>query len=658
MRSGRRSLAIVALTALAACGTTNEVHSTRADPINSAGVPSSEPVGTTAPTGTNASTDTTEAPSTARLEWGACHDPSAEDPTLECATLEVPLDYDKPTGDSIDMALIRAPATEKRQGALLVNPGGPGASGFDFVATNGAAIASVLGTTSLDVIGFDPRGVDRSGGIHCVTDEFMDKHLYVDDTPDTPEERALYDESKTGFVDACTQKYGDTLRFYSTANTARDMDAIRAALGDEQLSFWGGSYGTYLGATYATIFPGRVRAMVLDSAFEPNGDTAQQAFETNLVGFEKAFNNWIAWCQSDAMCDFTATDVGARWDALKQQLDSSPIAGPDGRLANNATMERATTAALYSKSDWPVLAKALADAERGDPVGIFALADADAGRNQGGTFTTLWQSLPIIRCASGVEAPPPTDPEALAATLRAAAPRLGKDLTADDLTSRAKDCATLVGNARPVELSYSGDGPIVVVGGINDPATPIRWAKKMTAELGSNARMVTFTGEGHGQLGVSTCVTDIEGALLAKLTLPKADTVCDPDPVIPKPTWWDTLPVPEGISAVTSLPAVASDLPASPTQVFGEMRTTTMSPEDAVAAYTQVLAGGGFESFDAQQLFPISHTAQGTYSNLNDGSTLVVIALGSQAFDDKQLQSARGEVPPGTTVVWLFAVKS
>ena len=193
--------------------------------------------------------------------------------------MKVPLDYDNPGGDSIDMALIKYPASEDRIGAVLFNPGGPGASGFDPIAFSGSSIAQGLGITSLDLIGFDPRGVDRSGGLHCVSDEFEDQHLYIDDTPNTPEEQALKDEANTGFIDGCKQKYGDTLRFYSTANTARDMDAIRAALGDDQISVMGLSYGTYLGATYARMFPDRVRAMVLDSVVEPNGDTVQQAFE-------------------------------------------------------------------------------------------------------------------------------------------------------------------------------------------------------------------------------------------------------------------------------------------------------------------------------------------------------------------------------------------
>ncbi|MDP9463848.1 MAG: alpha/beta hydrolase, partial [Actinomycetota bacterium] len=243
MRPGRRTLAIVVMTALAACDTSAEVRSTGADPIDGATGPSSEPVETVESTDTVEPPDTTVDANKATIDWGPCDDPSAEDPLLECATLPVPLDYDNPSGESIDMALVRLPASGDREGAVLFNPGGPGVSGFDFIAINGTAIAPALGLESRDLIGFDPRGVDRSGGIRCVTDEFQDQHLYIDDTPDTAEEQALKDEAETGFVDACEQKYGDTLRFYSTENTARDMDVIRVGLDDEQISFFGGSYG-------------------------------------------------------------------------------------------------------------------------------------------------------------------------------------------------------------------------------------------------------------------------------------------------------------------------------------------------------------------------------------------------------------------------------
>ena len=177
--------------AFTACGTNAPVHTSRADPIGSSVSPG-DPTDTSAPAGTNGPADTTEpgntsAPNNDTLDWTACTDPSAVDPSLECATLKVPLDYDNPSGDTLLMALIKYPAAGDRTGAVLFNPGGPGASGYDPIGFSGSAIAQGLGISSLDVIGFDPRGVDRSGGLHCVSDQFEDQHLYVDDTPDTPE---------------------------------------------------------------------------------------------------------------------------------------------------------------------------------------------------------------------------------------------------------------------------------------------------------------------------------------------------------------------------------------------------------------------------------------------------------------------------------------
>lgn len=610
---------------------------------------------------TTATTDTTPdsipEPEVEPIEWGECDDEAVTDDELECATLTVPLDYADPTGETIDIALVRAPATGDREGAVLFNPGGPGGSGFDPIAYSGLTIQGELGLDDFDIIGFDPRGVDRSNGIQCVDDAFQDEHLYLDDTPDTPEEEALLEEADQGFTDGCKERYGDTLKFYSTEYTARDMDAIRAGLGDEQLSFLGISYGTYLGGVYATMFPDRVRAMVLDSAYEPNGDTVEQQYLTQLVGFENAFNDWAKWCQDDPACPFNAPDVGARWDALLLQLDENPIPNPaDGRLGNQSTLDTATSAALYSESEWPVLADALAKAEAGDPSGIFALADDYNGRNADGTFTSLFQSFGIIRCASGITSQPPDDPEGLLKKIQEQAPRFGADVTLDDLISEDGDadgCEELVGaDVQPAELNYSGEGPIVVVGGTNDPATPFRWAEEMTKAMGPNASLVTFTGEGHGQLLSSTCVTEIEGALLADLTLPDDGTVCDPDPAVEQPDWWGSVPIPAEYSAVTPLPAVNAALGLTDTLGYGEIRTTTLDTQGAADAFDATLTDAGFQALGSQDL-GIADTIENGYFAPN-GDLLIVLVMGPGAFDTEELSGAKPSVPPGQTVVLYF----
>ena len=643
---------VAALAAMSAAGCTTD-----------SGVTSGEqtPVQGTSPT-TDAPDDTepgTSLPAESPvdpLEWGACDDPEAEgDPDLECATLAVPLDHDDPSGATIDIALVRYPASGERQGAVLFNPGGPGGSGFEYIAQGGSVISQSLGLTDFDLIGFDPRGVDRSGGIRCVDDATQDRYLYIDSSPDTPEEEALYDEADDVFVDGCRANYGDTLGLYSTEATARDMDLIRRAMGDEQLSFLGISYGTYLGGVYATLFPERVRAMVLDSAFSPEGDTVEEQWSTQLVGFEEAFNSWVAWCQdTPAECEFSTADVGARWDTLYDQLDATPVPATDGREGNQAVMDTATGAALYAESQWPVLGAALADAEGGDVTGLFALADSYNGRNPDGTFSTLFQSFTIIECASGIDQEEPDDPEALAAALREQAPRFGADITAEDLTEGSGCDELLDDQVEPFAVDYTGDGPIVVIGGTNDPATPIRWAEELTAEMGPAARLVRYEGEGHGQLLVSSCVTEIQAALLVELELPDEGATCQADPAVEQPEWWADIPVPEGMSDVVSVPALAAALGVTPSLGYGEFRTTTVSATEAAELYDEALLDAGFENLGSQDL-GIEDSVNTTYVT-PDFEAVVLVALGPDALASDDFASAAGEVPPGTTVVLLIYV--
>jgi pimeloyl-ACP methyl ester carboxylesterase len=587
------------------------------------------------------------------LQWAPCTDEDARDPRAECATLKVPLDYDHPEGATVTLALSRVRATEPRVGAMLFNPGGPGGSGFSPVAANGSFFQSTLRLDDHDIIGFDPRGVDRSGGIACVDGTFLDEQMYLDDTPDTPAEKEALATSDAKFAEACTAKYHDTLRFYSTANAARDMDAIRAALGDETISFLGISYGTYLGAVYATMFPNRVRAMVLDSAYEPNGETPEQQFLTQLVGFEGAFRDWIAWCEQETECAFKTPDVAARWKQLKASLDDTPLMVGQ-RAVNQVVLDEATKGSLYSRSDWPVFGQALAKAAAGDGSGLLDLADQHNYRNADGTYDSLVQSFLVISCASGFESPPPADLPSLLAAIKAKAPLLAGELTLDELQQSVQpDCPALTPGAAPIApIAYDGKAPIVIVGGKNDPATPIRWAEEMTKAMGPSARMVTFTGEGHGQFATSTCVTEIEAAVLSEGTLPEPGAVCDPDPVVPKPAWWDALTIPAGIGSVTPIPAVQSILGLGDTQAYSEVRTATLAPKQIVDAFEATAAANNLTAVGTPNL-DIADSAAIAFDH-TDGSRFIVVALGPKAFD-KDLAPAKSSVPVGATVVVLVA---
>lgn len=599
------------------------------------------------------------------LEWGDCDDEVATDPALECATLTVPLDHDAAdaaasatsvTEDedaaapaTIDIALVRVPAARSRVGAILFNPGGPGASGFDYVAQGGQTIVDELGLQQYDLIGFDPRGVDRSGGIRCQTDADLDRYQFPDTTPDTPEEQALLDESDTAFAEACVAAYGDTLRFYSTAATARDMDLIRRSLGDDKISYLGVSYGTYLGAVYATLFPERVRAMVLDSAYEPGGDSVLEQYSTQLVGFEDAFDAWAAWCAATEGCPFEAPDVGQAWDDLRDQLDVTPVVNDDGRSANQSVLDLATIAALYSETEWPVLADALARVRDGDASGVFSLADGYLRRDADGTYASITQSNPVISCASGLQSDTPDDPAALVAQLQELAPRFAHDMTVDDFDD---DCAALMPSVEPVALGYDGRAPIVVVGGANDPATPLRWAEELTALMGKRARLVVSNAEGHGQLLTSSCVDAIEGRVLADLELPEPDTVCEPDPDVTRPTWWDALPVPTGVSDVVLLPALTGALGLTSTLAYSEMRLTDLDPAVAIATYTEALVAGGFIDGGTQE--PFAGSVQGVYLE-PDGDFFSVLAIGQAALDEPEMDGVEDVFPEtGTLVVLLY----
>ena len=580
------------------------------------------------------------------LSWGSCDDPAVTEDELECATLTVPLDYAEPDGDTIDLALVRVPASRSRDGALLINPGGPGSSGFDFVAYSGTVLRDEMGLDEFDIIGFDPRGVDRSGGLRCLSDAEVDASVYLDYTPDTPAEQELLDASAE-FESACLETYGDTLRHYSTENTARDMDAIRAALGDSQISYLGISYGTYLGGVYATMFPGQVRAMVLDAAFDPVGDTVEENYSTQLVGFEEAFDNWAAWCEGTPdECAFSTDDVGAAWDQLYADLDTEPVENGDGRLANQAVMDTATTAALYSESTWPVLATALERTTQGDPAGLFELADGYMGRSPDGTYSTEQQSFAIISCASGFTSPTPDDPEALAEELREKAPRFGGEITADDF-SGDDGCSTLTPGAEAKEIAYTGDAPILVVGGENDPATPIRWAEEMTASMGDNARLVRYTGEGHGFVLISRCVTEIEATVLVRLELPTDGTSCDPDPDIERPVWWDGLPLPDGVSPWRSDPAVLGTLGIPPSFAYAQIAYTSLAAQATMDAFDAAMEGAGNDLLDRQQ--PFDGIDQSVYAVGDD--VVIIFVIEPSDLDSPDLAGLSEVVAPGMTLI-------
>ena len=470
------------------------------------------------------------------VEWETC-DEFPDDPSVECGTVMVPLDYRNPDEQTIDIALLRYPAQSgKAKGVLLVNDGGPGSSGVDFAYYSGADMIESLGLEDFDIVGFDPRGVDRSGGLKCQSDEDIDRFMYLDYTPDDDDEQALYDEWLEA-EDPCVVEYGEELRHYSTENIARDMDQIRLAMEVDRIHYLGISWGTYLGGVYATLFPEHVRSMFLDAAYDPQGDSADESELTQAVGFEKSFDAWVEWCEDDAeACAFSSSDVKAEWLDLEEQLDAEPITTSDGRDVNAVVLETATIAVLYSETDWPLLGNALADAARGDGAALLGLADNWVGRDEDGTFSSSNDAFGIIECASGTYAYEPDDPESLFERLREEAPWYSRDYTVDDM---GLSCDDAFGDPDIFEIDVTASLPIVVLGGTNDPATPMRWSEEMVLRLGDEARLAVFNGEGHSHILASRCVDEMASSLFTSLRLPADGTECDPDVPVEKPTWWD-----------------------------------------------------------------------------------------------------------------------
>ena len=475
------------------------------------------------------------------IDWKACVGKDAPEAPFECGFVDAPVDYHYPEGDKVSVALVRLPSdsSDTRRGVILTNPGGPGASGFDFVVSSGKDLASELSLAEFDIVGFDPRGVDRSGGLRCYTDAEMDKFSYLDWTPDNKVEQALFDESDKD-TSTCQDSLGKSIKFYSTENIARDMDLIRAGMRVDTIHYLGISYGTYLGGVYATLFPDRVASMVLDGAYDPQGDTAEEEYTTQAVGFEKAFTNWVTWCETDIECDFQSKDVALKWELLYDRLDKTSVTTSKGREVNHEVLMTATISMLYARWGWTYLGNALQQTQDGKPDSLLELADLYQNRQDDGTYLTSNDSHYLIYCASGFEKKLPNDPEALVEKLKEVAPWYSQGIDVSYFDEPL--CEEIFRGIKIFDIAYKGKAPIVVIGGENDPATPFRWSQEMLTNMGTNASLVRFTGEGHSQILESKCVNAIASDTFRYLKIPEAEVNCDADKPVLRPVWWSEIP--------------------------------------------------------------------------------------------------------------------
>ncbi|MDT0327160.1 alpha/beta hydrolase [Nocardiopsis lambiniae] len=469
------------------------------------------------------------------LEWGDCDSGPSE---AECAVYEVPLDYDEPQDERIGIAVKRMPATgDDVIGSLLVNPGGPGGSGFDYV-DHAPYIVSDRVRERFDLVGFDPRGVGRSSPITCLSaaelDEFIGAEAEsVDGDGDMSElteaGMARMEESSRGFVEACRTNAPELMLNVGTVNVARDMDVLRALLGDEKLTYLGASYGTHIGAHYADRFPERVRALVLDGAVDPSQDQLDLSV-AQATGFETALRAFVEDCLTRGDCPLggegdSVADGVAALDAFLTSTAEEPLTnGMDDREINRARAELGVLAALYSESWWERVRQGLDDAMNdGDGTVLLQLGDDLYSRNDPRDYENSTAALIAVNCS---DSPSPREVEDYAE----AAAEAGEEspIFGPTLAWGALPCAFWPEEAVFSEGPLDGEGaaPIMVVGTTRDSATPYAWAEALAGQL-SSGFLVTRDGDGHTgyQMG-DACVDRMVDAYLIDLEVPRDGMAC------------------------------------------------------------------------------------------------------------------------------------
>ncbi|MFF4985251.1 alpha/beta hydrolase [Streptomyces sp. NPDC001046] len=456
------------------------------------------------------------------LSWGRCKataDGPAPSSEWQCATLEVPLDWSKPDGETIGLGLIRAKARGgDRVGSLLFNFGGPGASGVSMMPSY-APTVSRLGER-YDLVSWDPRGVGASEGVRCRGDKEIQASEAVDVTPDTPAEEKAYLADAADFAEGCQEDAGKLLAHVSTADSARDMDRIREVLGDAKMHYFGISYGTELGGTYAHLFPENVGRMALDAVVDPGADTVGHA-ENQARGFQRALDNYLTSTGQDP--EEGSRDIAA----LLRRIDERPLpTSSPGRKLTQTLAVTGIVLPLYSKDSWPTLTSALDAARKGDGSELLALADGYNERDPSGRYGTTTHSQRVISCRDDRQRPTAAETKKLLSRFEKVSPVFGAFL-AWDTAGWCHDWP-VSGQHHTPEVSAPGAAPVLVVGNTGDPATPYEGARRMADELGEGVGvMLTWRGEGHGAYGSgSDCVDATVDAYLLDGSVPKDGKVC------------------------------------------------------------------------------------------------------------------------------------
>ena len=464
--------------------------------------------------------------------WGDCAGfvgAAAAVPTAQCTMIGVPVDYAKPEGPQAQLAVIRIPATGDRIGALMVNPGGPGASAVDTVAGMATSLADTDITRRFDLVGFDPRGVGHSTPqVQCRSDAEFDAFRRESLTDYSPAGVTRIEQIYQQIARECIARTGlDFMANVGTASTVRDMDVVRAALGEDQISYLGYSYGTELGARYAEQFGQHVRAMVLDGAIDPKSDPIADNIR-QLAGFQTAFNDYATDCAQSVDCPLgqDPTQFVARYHQLVDPLVARPGPTSDPRGLSYQDAITGTVNALYTQRYWKFLTSGLLGLQRGTDAGdLLLLADDYQERDPAGHYTNQQDAFTAIRC---VDSPYPTDPAVWAQAdrqARAAAPFMAYGEYTGFAPRDACAMWPVPPTSTPHDATPQGPGKVVVVSTTHDPATPYQAGVDLAREM--DASLITFNGTQHTVVfNGDPCVDSAVIAFLADSVPPASNLQC------------------------------------------------------------------------------------------------------------------------------------
>jgi pimeloyl-ACP methyl ester carboxylesterase len=438
------------------------------------------------------------------------------------------MDWDNPGGEKIELAMARISASDQanRIGSLLVNPGGPGGSGKAMLGSLASMISASV-TERYDIIGFDPRGVGESAPVTCYETTAELDEFFAADWPRTPEG---YEQSLAvvePFAAACEENTGPVLGYVDTVSAAKDMDAIREAVGDQKLNLLGYSYGTLLGATYADLFPDKVGRLVLDGALDPSVSADQHEVE-QAAGFEESLEAYLEDCIGSAMCPFDGTVEQAKAEIHQflLEVEANPLPGMPGddRELTLPLAMNGIIVAMYDEATWTVESMALTLAlQDGDGSALMTLSDAYLDRISGEYASNQMEAFIAINCLDDRGAADLESAEAHAAALKEASPTLGEFWAYGE---KMCDVWPYPQTGQPHKITASGSDPILVIGTTGDPATPYHGAVALADQLESGV-LLTYEGEGHTAYGRSNeCVEEAVDGYLLDGTAPENGLTC------------------------------------------------------------------------------------------------------------------------------------